>query len=87
MRCLPMLRMLLVTLAVLLCAGAAAAETPPDVVHMKNGGMLRGTISEKIPGERVVITLPNGEERTVPMKDVKCARYGSAHMRSSSSRA
>ena len=44
-----------------------------DVVHLRNGGMVRGTISEQIPGERVVIVTLSGEVRSFPMSEVAYA--------------
>ena len=37
-----------------------------DVVKLKNGGLLRGSIAELVPGEFVVIVLITGETRRVP---------------------
>lgn len=54
-------------------AGTAHADTPPDVVRMKDGGMLRGTIVEMSPTGNVVITLPTGEQRSIPMSEVQYA--------------
>jgi len=48
-------------------------ETPPDVVRFKNGGMVRGTINELIPGEFVEIRLSSGETRRIPMAQVRYA--------------
>jgi hypothetical protein len=42
---------------------ATAQEQPPDIVRLRDGGLVRGTISEYHPGEYVVIVLQNGEER------------------------
>ena len=57
---------------------AAYAATPPDIVRTKDGGMMRGTIIESIPNERVDIMLSNGESRTIPMTDVVYAGTASA---------
>jgi hypothetical protein len=54
-------------------AAQAASATPPDVVLFKNGGMVRGTISEMLPQEYVVIALPSGDQRRFSMKEVKFA--------------
>lgn len=54
-------------------APAAPAAIPPDVVLQKDGGMLRGTISELIPGDVVVITLSSGEQRRIAMANVEYA--------------
>jgi hypothetical protein len=61
-------------IAVLLFAAPAFAQgTPPDLVRTRDGGMMRGTIIEKVPGEHVEIQLPNGQTRTVPMSEVEYA--------------
>jgi hypothetical protein len=50
--------------------GGAPAPSPQsqakDVVRLKNGGLLRGSIAELVPGEFVVIVLITGETRRVP---------------------
>lgn len=48
-------------------------ESPPDVVLLKSGGMVRGTISEMDPGGEVVIRLANGNLRSFPMTTVEFA--------------
>lgn len=47
--------------------------TPPDAVRLKNGGLLRGTISELIPGDSVVLLTATGEVRRFPMSEVDYA--------------
>ena len=49
------------------------AAPPPDLVRLKDGGLLRGTIAELVPERRVVIVLITGEKRTVPMHLVEYA--------------
>jgi hypothetical protein len=49
------------------------AGAPPDIVRLKDGGMMRGTIVELVPGKTVEITLPNGAGRTIPMDAVDWA--------------
>src|SRR5689334_10616230 len=51
----------------------AQAPTPPDLVRTKDGGMLRGTIVEKVPNDHVEIQLANGQTRTVKMSEVEYA--------------
>jgi hypothetical protein len=56
----------------------ARAQEPPalaatDVVRLKNGGLLRGTISELVPGESVEIVTVTGERRRFDMKEVSYA--------------
>jgi hypothetical protein len=53
--------------------GEARAAEPPDLVRLKNGGMIRGTIQEYVPGDYVVIKLPNGEERRIAGDQVEQA--------------
>jgi hypothetical protein len=57
--------------------GAPRAYSPapaaPDVVRLKNGGLLRGTISELVPGESVVLVTATGEVRRFAMRDVEYA--------------
>ncbi|MRG91560.1 hypothetical protein [Polyangium spumosum] len=50
----------------------------PDIVILKNGGMLRGTIVEKDPEGSVTILLPSGKSRTVDMGEVTYAGAESA---------
>lgn len=61
-------------------AGAppAAGGAMPDIVRLKNGGIVRGTISELVPDDKVVIIMLTGESRTFPMADVAYAGAVSA---------
>jgi hypothetical protein len=54
-------------------AAATVVDKAPDIVRLKNGGMVRGTISEVVPNESVVIVTLTGESRTFAMKDVAYA--------------
>lgn len=54
-------------------SAAAPQAAPPDLVELKDGGMYRGTISEKVPGDHVVIVTVTGATKTFAMKDVKYA--------------
>lgn len=51
----------------------AAAPAAPDLVRLKNGGLVRGTISELVPGETVTIVTLTGEARKFPMAEVTYA--------------
>jgi hypothetical protein len=51
----------------------AAAATAPDLVRLKNGGMLRGTIAESEPGQSVTIVLLTGETRKISAADLRYA--------------
>jgi hypothetical protein len=57
---------------------ATGAEAPeptsaPDVVHLRNGSFLRGTISERMQGEYVVIVTATGEARRFGWAEVEYA--------------
>jgi hypothetical protein len=62
-------------------AGTAAAPAPPpapapsapDVVMLRSGGLVRGTISELDPAGKVVIVTLTGEARTFSMSEVSYA--------------
>lgn len=43
-----------------------ARPPPRDIVHLKDGGVVRGTIIELTPGYPVIIQLPTGELRWIP---------------------
>lgn len=51
----------------------APSSSPPDVVRMRDGGLLRGTIIELLPKEYVEIALPNGRTKVIRMSDVAYA--------------
>lgn len=53
-------------LALSLALALAAQSAQYDTVELTNGGLLRGTILQDVPGESVVIELPGGEVWTVP---------------------
>ncbi|MGF1466863.1 MAG: hypothetical protein ACFCGT_12085 [Sandaracinaceae bacterium] len=57
----------------LLAPHLGLAQGAPDVVVLRDGGMLRGTIVESVPGERVTILLPTGESRIVSWSRVTFA--------------
>jgi hypothetical protein len=50
-------------------SSAAPLHAKLDVVRLKNGGLLRGTIIELVPGESVTIQLANGETRKVSISE------------------
>ena len=52
---------------------AGSTSAPQDVVLLKNGGMVRGTISEMVPGDYVLIVSLAGESRRFAMVEVKYA--------------
>jgi hypothetical protein len=54
-------------------AQTGAMARPPDIVKLKNGGLIRGTISELIPDDAVVILMVTGETRRIPMAEVEYA--------------
>lgn len=52
---------------------AVAQNLPPDIVQLTNGGMVRGTILENIPGDHVTIQLSTGETRRFGPSEVRSA--------------
>ena len=60
--------------AVAFASPAAAQQgVPPDVVMMKNGGVLRGTIAELNPQGSVTIVTITGDKRVIAMGEVSYA--------------
>ena len=57
----------------LAAASAHAQGTPPDVVHLKDGGIARGTIVELVPNGAVTIQLVTGEMRKFSVADTTYA--------------
>lgn len=53
--------------------GVAPSSAPPDIVRMKDGGLLRGTIAESVPGGFVTIVLLTGETRKVAASEIDYA--------------
>ncbi len=51
----------------------AAGVAAKDLVLLKNGGMLRGTISELVPDDYVVVVTVAGETKRYPMSQVRYA--------------
>jgi hypothetical protein len=64
---------LVLLLTIALPSLASAQGVPPDLVRTRDGGMLRGTIIEKVPGDHVEIQLPNGQTRSLKMSEVEYA--------------
>lgn len=58
--------------ACLLVSSAALAQAAPDVVRLKDGGVLRGTISEVNQGFVVIVTVA-GETKRIPSAQVAYA--------------
>jgi hypothetical protein len=54
-------------------AESAAGAVGPDIVKLKNGGLARGTISELVPGDYVVIVGADGKPKRFPMAEVSYA--------------
>lgn len=61
---------------------SAPSAAAPDIVMLRSGGLVRGTISELEPGVKVVILTMTGEEKTFPMSDVRYAGAASEAPRS-----
>jgi hypothetical protein len=67
------LALLLSSLAATAHAQVASPVLPPDVVQLANGGMVRGTILENIPGDHVSIQIATGEVRMFSAGEVTYA--------------
>lgn len=52
---------------------APSAPSAPDIVRLKTGGLIRGTISELVPGDYVMVVTVAGHTRTLAMADVEYA--------------
>src|ERR1019366_7133309 len=62
-------------------AGPAVQRSPvvgQDVIYMKNGGILRGTIIDAIPDAQARIQLATGEIATVPWQAIDRIEHGSS---------
>lgn len=62
-----------IALLALLWAITAQAAEAPDLIRFKNGGMVRGTIVELVPGDQVEIQTSSGEKRVYKMSEVDYA--------------
>lgn len=69
-----------VVLVLAISLPAVAQTMPPDVVRLTNGGMVRGTIVENLPGDHVTIQLTTGEMRTFPSAEVASAGAAAAEV-------
>lgn len=49
-----------------------ADVTPPgiDTVHLRNGSVLRGRVTEMVPGDHITVVLPGGDSRRLVWLDV-----------------
>jgi hypothetical protein len=54
-------------------SSAVAQTSPPDIVRLKDGGMLRGTVIESLPGKYVRIQLADGTARELAYDQVAYA--------------
>ncbi|MCS6900897.1 MAG: hypothetical protein RMJ98_15035 [Myxococcales bacterium] len=60
-----------VLLACLLAVGWIGAQPAPEqTVWLKNGGFVRGTLVELVPGEHVTVQLVTGEIRKIPAREI-----------------
>jgi hypothetical protein len=59
-------------------SGSAPASPGSDVIYLKNGGILRGTIIDAIPNAQARIQLATGEIATVPWSEIARFEHGNA---------
>ncbi len=60
-------------------SGTSTTETVPEqVVWLTNGSIIRGTIVELIPQQRVVLQLATGEIRTIPWAEIARSSFVAA---------
>jgi hypothetical protein len=71
----PCLASLLLALVVLATGARVAAQAPaaPDVVRLRDGGLLRGTIAEYVVGDHATLVLITGETRRIAAADIRYA--------------
>lgn len=61
----------LLFLFLFLLAACAAAQTRDDVLYLKNGGVMRGTIVELVPDSTVKLETRDGNVFVYPMADIE----------------
>ncbi len=71
----PCLASLLLAFVVLVTGTRVAAQVPaaPDVVRLRDGGLLRGTIAEYVVGDHATLVLITGETRRIAAADIRYA--------------
>lgn len=62
---------IMIIIAALLIANSATAQTIRDVVYLKNGSIIKGSISEQIPDSIIKITTTDGNIFTYPFAEVE----------------
>ncbi len=65
------IKLLVLVLTFTLCNNLYAQSTWIDVVHLKNGSVIKGTIIEQIPNESIKIQTADGSVFVHPMSDVE----------------
>ena len=60
----------LICLTTLVMTSQAFAQQMEDVVHLKNGGLIRGTIIEQVPGESLKIQTRDGNVFVYTMDEI-----------------
>lgn len=61
---------LLTCLMAFVMTSQAFAQQMEDVIHLKNGGLIRGTIIEQIPGESLRIQTRDGNVFVYTMDEI-----------------
>ncbi len=68
----------LALVSALLALTPAWAGDGDDIVHLANGGRVRGTVFDEDPVKGVTVKLLDGTTRTIPMAEVARVQYGPA---------
>jgi len=67
---------MVVCLALALLLGVPPGQY--DTVVLSNGGVLRGTVVEDVPGASLVLEMPDGKLRTIPRSEIAQVDYAGA---------
>jgi hypothetical protein len=51
-------------------APVAEAAGPVDAVHLRNGGLYRGHVTEIVPGDHVTIYVEHGDQKKIPWSEI-----------------
>lgn len=61
---------LILILCMLTCSLSVSAQNKRDVLYLKNGSVIKGTVTEQVPGSHIKIKTADGNELQYPFSDV-----------------